>query len=195
MNGYHSERDIEDYLFEHPELLGMKSWIARQFRVPSGVIDLLGEWWLEGAEIPNIVVVEIKKGPITASSIMQVTRYRKDIQNVINSKAHDLFYDYGESELYNIYCEADFVSSIVVGSPGVGYNTFLEADAIGVQLRTFEVKMEVEMSDPLRLPERVINDYSQEIDDLKADSIIASYPFDIVGTIIHKYKERQGKES
>lgn len=79
-----TEADIEQYLFENPEAIHaqlnngskiyVEKWIGRQFIVPSGIIDLLGEL-NSGA----IAVVEVKLGAIDGKAIAQVCRYAADI--------------------------------------------------------------------------------------------------------------------
>lgn len=57
-----TERDLEEYLWNNPYLFDEKldnesitRWLARQYHVPSGVIDLLGVTTRE-----NIAVIELK---------------------------------------------------------------------------------------------------------------------------------------
>lgn len=89
MNARYSEREIEDVLHRHPDLLpepfrewGKLTWLARQYSVPSGRIDLLGivqfETWC------SAVVVELKRGAIDAAAITQVCRYAADISFIID---------------------------------------------------------------------------------------------------------------
>lgn len=79
-----SEKDIEDYIEANPDLVmtnrgtGIYYWLARQFKVPSGIIDLLG---FDEAGMP--IVVELKKGPIDAAALAQVSRYAHDIYQVL----------------------------------------------------------------------------------------------------------------
>lgn len=82
------ERDIEDYLFDNPNQVEIvkhrfgqqrvEKWIARQFRVPSGILDLLG---ITSKGKP--VVVEVKLGAIDAKALAQVSRYAEDIGNIL----------------------------------------------------------------------------------------------------------------
>ena len=47
-----NERELEDYLFAHPGELGLKAFIARQYRLPGGgVADLIG---VDGAGLDDI---------------------------------------------------------------------------------------------------------------------------------------------
>lgn len=83
-----AEADIEEYLWQHPELLVLSHpsdrrrvdhWIGRQYEVPSGIIDLWGVTTLS-----EVIVVEVKKGAINAQAIAQVCRYALDIERVIS---------------------------------------------------------------------------------------------------------------
>ena len=76
----YSETDIEEYLWDHPDALSpyVDRWYARQLRVPSGRIDLIG---VTHAKRP--VVVEVKKEAITADALAQVCRYSQDIDEAV----------------------------------------------------------------------------------------------------------------
>lgn len=66
-----SERELEDYLFAHPEELGLKAYIARQYRLPGGgVVDLIG---VDSDE--RIAVVEVKNCPADAHAVTQAASY------------------------------------------------------------------------------------------------------------------------
>lgn len=79
-----SERDIEDYLWNNPNLVSyiatdghrmtVDRWIARQLVVPSGIIDLFGVLNTGWA-----VVVELKIVPLDGRVFSQVSRYANDI--------------------------------------------------------------------------------------------------------------------
>jgi len=79
-----AEADIEEYLWKNPGELGfghprvyVHRWLKRQYRIPNGVIDLLGVT-ADGI----LVVVEIKNTPTEAQAITQVKQYAFDIDNV-----------------------------------------------------------------------------------------------------------------
>ena len=71
------ERDVELYLWERPELLGVSRWLVRQMRFPSGGIDLLG---VDSAGIWR--VVEVKRARKDDSGLLQLYRYLDDAQDI-----------------------------------------------------------------------------------------------------------------
>lgn len=83
------ERDIETALYYCPALLpepfrggGALSWLARQYNVPSGRIDLLGVYAC--GDWRSAVVVELKRGAVDAATLAQVCRYAADITQIID---------------------------------------------------------------------------------------------------------------
>ena len=77
-----TEHQIEDYLYSHPQAirgLNQVIWIARQFRVPSGIIDLLGLAQSQFTGDWSVGVFEIKKDAIKSQAILQAQRYAADI--------------------------------------------------------------------------------------------------------------------
>ena len=115
-----NERELEDWLFELPEALGVNRWIGRQLTLPSGVLDLLGV--IEESFHTELVVVELKAVPINASAILQVCRY-----------AADLAKTYG-------------VQGVTKKCVGIGsYSDELQfaADAVEVHLHTVEASFDI----------------------------------------------------
>lgn len=96
-----SEKHLEDYLWTHPEALGMigippqygpdspryNLWF-RQFHVPSGIIDLLGCNY-------RVCAFELKKGILTAQSLTQLMRYMFDVRNMVERLMMDWFSEPG----------------------------------------------------------------------------------------------------
>jgi hypothetical protein len=128
-----SERDIEDYLYHNPGLvktrcaISIERWIGRQFRVPSGVIDLLGV-----TAGYNLAVVEIKLGAVDASALTQVSRYASDISSALVSLdlGHESFWE---------------VAMVCVGSR-IDHKTEIEAKALNIGLNLFRVELSVAVS-------------------------------------------------
>jgi len=86
-----SEHHLEDYLWEHPEALGVVSiplehkrsvpiytLHARQVAVPFGIIDIVASDW-------RLVIMELKKGTITAKAFTQLMRYMHDVYGLIET--------------------------------------------------------------------------------------------------------------
>ncbi len=79
-----SEKDLENWLWENVDELqsfDIEYWLSRQYKVPSGIIDLLGVTG-EG----NIVIVELKNHVPDASALTQVSRYAKDIERILHAR-------------------------------------------------------------------------------------------------------------
>jgi hypothetical protein len=120
-----TERDIEYCLWESPWQCKSSygiiyKWIARQYRVPSGIIDLLGvtEWG-------NLAVFEIKNVPIDSKALAQVSRYALDIENILE-----------------IFCDnEDYrpkVGRVVVGELPKERKLYYEAESMHILLYTFD---------------------------------------------------------
>lgn len=92
-----SERHLEDWIWTHPEALGMigipepgedgpiYDFKFRQVNLPSGIPDLVGVAWAT-----TFVVCEIKKGPVTAQSFSQLMRYMRDVKALFRFAESDL---------------------------------------------------------------------------------------------------------
>ncbi len=129
------EKDIEDYLYHDPGsvLYGggwtIHRWLARQYKVNSGIIDLLG------CTGRNIVVVEVKNVDIDEKAITQVCRYVNDIREIANNA-------YGRH--YNQYpVSSPIVYGVLVG-PSISRSVFRDAEALGVYVNTFFVNLTIE---------------------------------------------------
>lgn len=91
-----TELALENALYSQPWLLPslddyrlmFDGWIARQYSVPSGRIDLLGRAWnLTGG--PSAIVVELKRGAIDEKTLCQASRYAADIRHVLETISDD----------------------------------------------------------------------------------------------------------
>lgn len=118
-----AEADIERYIFENPQLVcngkrrRIDRWLRRQYRVPSGIIDLLG---LD--EMGDIVVVELKNTELKRDAILQVKRYAFDIDQMMVAAG-----------VYSSHCYP-----ILIGA-SVGADVFLDCEACGVDVQTFRL--------------------------------------------------------
>lgn len=131
-----SEKDIENYLWEHPDEIGYNSrsgpgayvthWIGRQIEVPSGIIDLLGV-----LSTGQPVVVEVKNVPLEGRAVAQVVRYTHDIYCTVSSR-------------YN-KCAGDTVKSILIGT-SIDNKTTHECIASKVIPMVFSSTMSLEIT-------------------------------------------------
>lgn len=133
-----SEKDLEDWLYENPTsltLLGrpvVSEWVGRQFRVPSGIIDLLGVY-------PNLgtpVIVEMKNTTaVRPEYLTQIIRYKHDIQEILA---------YTEDEKYS----EDFqVLTYLVGPfESMGSEQLFEANALNINIVSLEYWLEASLS-------------------------------------------------
>ena len=105
------EKELEDWLFEHPEEFPYEvQWRERQMRLPSGIADLVGY----SEEIDSVVLVELKAEGFKSKQLCQVKRYEQDI--LIGSE----------------YTAE--VSSFLVAVGDPGDQMLMEADAMSVDL-------------------------------------------------------------
>ena len=116
------EWEIENYFLEHPTDLGIEKWVARQFHVPSGVIDLLGVNSDPFGEM--LYVVELKAITIKSAALTQVYKYATDIYDAISYHKNIDFSD---------------VQKIVVGYGNPSYSLLIEARAMGIRVYTYDI--------------------------------------------------------
>lgn len=126
------ERAIEDWLFDNPEEVRtidgcvVERWLSRQFRVPSGIIDLLGV-----CNDGSLIVVEVKNESPTSSALTQVKRYAVDIANIaLNIPNSDLLP----------------VKMTVVGTGNLPDQLMFEANAMEIAIMSYEVSLQLELS-------------------------------------------------
>lgn len=131
------EEDIEEYLYRNPAAVPgswmsgqrVDRWLARQLRVPSGIIDLLG---MCSGYRETLVVVEVKNVDVTPSALTQVCRYAADISGIgyhaLNGRVDGDSWD---------------VHKVVVG-PSIDDQVFIEASAVGVQFVKFDVRLSLD---------------------------------------------------
>lgn len=129
-----TERDIEDWLYANPTFVATEMthkvirWIARQYKLPSGIADLVGM-----DSMGYVVVVEVKNVPIDARAITQVCRYAADIEDVLEYRGH-----------YKWHTEIGAAIQKIVIGPAVESDTILlEAQACQVNLRKFTVSLQL----------------------------------------------------
>jgi hypothetical protein len=147
------EKDIEDVLFAHPEYMPVaaitgrsnftfKGWIARQYSVPSGRIDLLGllMWDMTSPDLAPAIrnpygptyhplIVELKRGKIDAAAVAQVGRYLHDIKTVIE----EVNFTYGVAPVERA------MFPVIVGQ-SVDHQTLQSAAGFGVTLLGYDLE-------------------------------------------------------
>jgi len=128
-----AEADIEQWLFDHPEKITIaynnhiQKWVGRQFKVPSGIIDLLGV-----DQYGDYIVVEVKNTEITAEALTQVSRYAKDIEEIIHT-------------LEDWYNKEWYVLKLVIGKGEITNEIQFEANALEIVLLSFRVQMDLDL--------------------------------------------------
>lgn len=135
------EKDIEEYLFLNPssiyfgESVDVDRWVKRQFRMPSGILDLVGV-----TSQGDYVVVEVKNVAIDSSSLTQVCRYAYDfrliISMMIKEKGSDLL---GNTQV------VPKVYRVVIGK-SIDEKTLREAEALGIIVNTFSVRLDLSVN-------------------------------------------------
>lgn len=145
------EKDIEDYLYENPnkiELYGntVQEWVARQYRVPSGVIDLIGymgQTVLTGPEpyeMPIFCVVELKNTMIDSNAIAQVLRYYYDFEEILTKSC--------ERAGRLLYFAPSIYKAIVGNSKHIPNNVIFEANATEIELFNFNASFNLSIDGP-----------------------------------------------
>ena len=126
-----AEADIEQWLFDHPEKVTysghIQKWVGRQFKVPSGIIDLLGI-----DQDGDYIVVEVNNTEITAEALTQVSRYAKDIEEIIHT-------------LEDWYNKEWYVMKLIIGKGEITNEIQFEADALDIGLISFRVQMDLDL--------------------------------------------------
>lgn len=164
------EIDIENYLFDHPEEVGtrflqVQKWLSRQFRVPSGIIDLFGVGKLSIAEgIFNYpVVVEIKNRSPKSEDLAQIFRYAKDIDEIM--QVNDGTWEIGTTE------------KILIATGDVPSNVIFEANAMGITIKTFSVGITLQLSGSWGWTDKFKSEIRNEIVDLSYNPLLSGFGY------------------
>jgi len=157
-----SEKHLEDYLFNNPSLFGeyllpddtihtAYSLPFRQFRLPSGVVDMIGFDW-------RLCVFELKRGVLKAQALTQLLRYMHDIQYVIDGIMQSLNTDPGYA-FRNYHWTGDdynyarLIRGVLVGNSIEDDNFLLACHACNVDVFTYDY-------DPRNDPSYCLNEVS-----------------------------------
>lgn len=138
-----TEEDIEQWLWEHPESLGVEKWIVRQLHLPSGIADLVGYKIINTFFYP--VVTEVKNVSLTSSALTQVCRYAKDLEYALGKK----------------------IIKLVVSPKLHETHMQFEADALGIDIYKFELSFDVHLSSKFRWTEEFEEELLEKYDKLK----------------------------
>jgi len=165
------ERDIEDYLWNNPSVVKfgeiiVDRWLARQYEVPSGIIDLLGT-----TVDHEFVVVEVKNVAVDASALTQVSRYARDI----NMVSYDVYQRNTSARRLS-----PFVYKIVIGR-SIDTKTMLEAESLKVFVMAFQVEFLLSAS-PVRWAPGYYASRAQKLAEMRDCKVITS----VVGSYIEK---------
>lgn len=90
-----SERELEDWLWEHPQALGIGGlrWIGRQVQLPSQqVVDLLGV--VESDTHKQLIVVELKATTADGEALTQLLSYIFVLKMAVYSRSIDFLSDF-----------------------------------------------------------------------------------------------------
>jgi hypothetical protein len=148
----YSERDLENWVYRHPEDVYLNSlglcvekWLARQYTVPSGRIDLLGLscFRISGGNNHYFpVVVELKNRPIRQEDILQVSRYAHDIDNILLQLTYE--------------CELGWPAKKILIVPETNISDVLlfEAFSVNVEILTFRVDLTANLTGSLYWSDR-----------------------------------------
>ena len=137
------EKDVENYLYDHPDELRVDRWIERQMQLPSGVADLVG------VRRFYIVVVEIKVVEINAEALTQICRYAADIECIFEG----IDVGYGVQD----------IKKAIVSPFGIDRKTMFEANALNIDIHTFDVGLLVKVSGKLHWTGDFMDKYQDRI--------------------------------
>jgi hypothetical protein len=175
-----SEKDIEDWLYEHPEVIKcafgtppITSWFGRQYSLPSGIADLIGVR-ADG----KMVVIEVKNVAINKAAVLQVCRYASDLEEIAG-------YRMGYPDTQN--WEKAVVERVLVG-PGIDTQTFYEAIALNIGVWVFAARLSLDIS-------KLYWDKGQEDTHRHKHGSIAEQPeWSIYGLHVREAAERHARE-
>jgi len=145
-----SEKHLEDYLWAHPEALGMcgippqygpdqpmYDFAFRQLRTVSGVMDLVG---FSG----ELCVLELKRATLTSAALAQVLRYIRDMKAMLMRLGHDLaempicrpwMNNYIRFERRGL---EDWVHGVLIGSGVENENLLIACEACDVEVFVYD---------------------------------------------------------
>lgn len=166
---FYREKDIENYVYSHPGKITtwgyvVEKWIARQFRVPSGIIDLLGYAKTTYLEQPTYfpLVLEIKNHPIKSKDLAQVCRYAQDIDDVMSIR--DFTFESGTT------------IKVILGVGDIDKYLLHEANALNVNLKTISYIPQIDFGGTWKF----VREYSEQLRE-EIRQVSFSSVFDVFG--------------
>lgn len=185
-----SEKHLEDYLWGHPEALGMiyapdptpeYSFIFRQFRLPSGIVDLLGFDY-------RLVAFELKRGTVTSQALAQLLRYMCDLKHAVDRflfecQEHERLRAWAHYHWTNEGADVhNFVRGVLIGNDVEDKNLLIACAACGVNVYTYRFDGSLYTFEQAYTPEICGWDYYTEIVKLSKGPLISKI-------LVHFYDE------
>lgn len=167
-----NEKYIEDWLWENPgkvKLWGHKieKWVARQFKVPSGIIDLLGYMGCAGKN-PIFVIVEVKNVSVDSSALAQVSRYEGDIRQSIGSLPSNI----------EEWCEPN-IMKIIIAPGDVDNSVLFEANAMNVTILAIDISLDVSVKGPKVWKDEFRKELEKKYEEIRNNTFREYYTKDI----------------
>lgn len=190
-----AEKDVEDWLWENPGALSavlhgydIERWIARQYSLPSGIIDLLGVARHDTFKTICPVVVEIKNQPLTSAAVAQVCRYAADVAAVIEeiNAAHKWPFD------TPFYQYTSKVVKVLVAPEPVENQVLFEAEAMSVPIHIFSVNFELTLHGRTSWTHEAIDRYGRRYVEAARDGTFDD--FAMLARRLREANERAEKE-
>lgn len=160
-----NESDIEDYFYEHPKevkcsFYQIDHWVARQYHVPSGIVDLIGAIRLPRGYSP--VVVELKNRPVKSEDLAQIMRYSHDLEKILSR------------DVYQYPTPA----KLIIAPGEIQNNVLHEAMALDIEVRPFDVSISVNLHNSWSWNKDYKKKIDQQIHDASHDATFFDFSID-----------------
>ena len=142
----YDEKDIEDWLYENPNSLNVcgrwtvDKWIGRQYKVPSGIIDLLGVAKAKYGDGYVYFVVEVKNVDVTPDALTQVCRYSQDIRRILFEAAESSGLEYWKTDF-----EPSIFKIVIAPIESLDSKVMFEASALNVIVISCEANLTIKI--------------------------------------------------
>lgn len=148
-----SEKDLENWLWDNEQELpyNIETWLARQYKVPSGIIDIIGVT-SEG----DIVIVELKNHVPDANALTQISRYAKDVERILMASQ-----EYGVS-----------IHKAIVGVfDNISNQLQFEADALDIKMYSMNIEFDITINGAWSWTEEHGHNLADEYKKLSQDNV------------------------